>query len=89
MLHAGFSAHPDFSHIRGLGSSYYDTTSEPGRLQATTVQNDANQSRSEWVDVDMEMEAKLNDGYAKVRGRLSWSVSKCHTGERSALRGGC
>lgn len=68
MLNSGFSEHPDFEHIRTLGHNYYDQTSEPGRMQLTTVQTDWNQSRSEWIDTDMEMEAKLNKAYDEVSG---------------------
>ena len=70
MLNAGFSDHPDFANIRALGATYMDASFEPHRWTATTVTTDAMQTRSEWVDLDMEMEALLNDGYADVRALL-------------------
>ena len=65
--HPGFSSHPDFEHIRALGSKNYDGSFEPGRWTSFTTITDSNQTRSEWVDVDMEMEEMLNGGYAKVK----------------------
>lgn len=42
------------------------------------------QSRSEWIDIDMELEAMLNQGYAKVkalleRNRWVWTREKRKT----------
>jgi hypothetical protein len=70
MLQAGFSSHPDFEHIRGLGTAYQDPSLEPNRFTSFITVTDQNQTRSEWVDVDMEMEALLNGAYAEVRGVL-------------------
>lgn len=67
MLNAGFSANPDYQNIRTLGSFQYDESFESGRMTLLTVATDWNQTRSEWVDVDIEMEALLNEGYNKVR----------------------
>jgi hypothetical protein len=47
-----------------------DPSSEPGRWQTTYVTTDFNQTQAEWVDVDMEMEARLNGAYDKVRPAL-------------------
>jgi len=69
-LQAGFSDHPDFANLRGLGATYYDPSFEPGRLQTSVVMSDATQTRSEWVDTDMEMEARLNGAYAEARRAL-------------------
>lgn len=71
MLQAGFSTHPDFEHIRGLGSAYQDPSMEPNRFTSFITVTDHNQSRSEWVDVDMEMEAMLNGAYGEVKELLS------------------
>jgi hypothetical protein len=68
MLQAGFSSHPDFEHIRGLGTAYQDPSLEPNRFTSFITVTDQNQTRSEWVDVDMEMEAMLNGAYAEVGG---------------------
>jgi hypothetical protein len=51
-----------------------DPSSEPGRWQTTFIQTDFNQSRSEWVDVDMEMERRLNQAYDKVGARAGLVV---------------
>jgi hypothetical protein len=134
LLNSGFSEHPDFEHIRALGSARCgagrrgaaapaaaalllppcccrpaavaashalasqlvrraaakrmqlapalastptpnpnpqsrrtDPSSEPGRWQTTYVATDFNQTQSEWVDTDMEMEARLTGAYDKVR----------------------
>eukprot|EP00878_Enallax_costatus_P004612 GHUV01004857.1.p1 GENE.GHUV01004857.1~~GHUV01004857.1.p1 ORF type:complete len:341 (+),score=89.46 GHUV01004857.1:225-1247(+) len=71
MLNAGFSSHPDFEHIRGLGTTYIDPSMEPNRYTSYITQTDTHQTRSEWVDVDMEMENKLNQAYVEVKGMLS------------------
>jgi len=31
MINAGFSSHPDFEHIRGLGTTHLDLSMEPNR----------------------------------------------------------
>ena len=64
------SAHPDFENLRTLGAQWQDPSSEPGRWQMTTVITDNNQSRSEWVDTDMEAEAMLNGAYARVKAMM-------------------
>ncbi|KAG2425174.1 hypothetical protein HXX76_013928 [Chlamydomonas incerta] len=66
IMNSGMSAHPDYEHLRGLGANYFDGSSEPGRFQMTTITMDANQTRSEAVDTDMEVEALLNGGYKQV-----------------------
>jgi len=71
MLNAGMSEHPDFENIRTLGAQWTDSSSEPGRFQTYTIQTDQNQSRSEWVDVDLEMEMKLNGAYEEVKALLT------------------
>jgi hypothetical protein len=63
------SRHPDYRNIRGLGSLTYDASSEPGRFTQYTTTLDYNQSRSEAVDVDMEVEGLLNGSYAQARRR--------------------
>ncbi len=70
MLNSGFSAHPDFEHIRTLGHNYLDPSIEPGRWMLYTTTTDDNQSRSEWIDTDMELEALLNRSYAEAKARL-------------------
>jgi hypothetical protein len=37
-----------------------------GRFSSFTTVTDYSQSRSEWIDVDIEMESKLNVAYAEV-----------------------
>ncbi|GBF88960.1 cell division protein [Raphidocelis subcapitata] len=71
MLNAGMSAHPDFENIRTLGHNYMDPSMEQSRWTQYTVTTDANQSRSEWVDTDMELEDLLNGGYEEVKALLS------------------
>ncbi|KAF8073094.1 FTSH5 [Scenedesmus sp. PABB004] len=71
LLNSGFSSHPDFEHIRGLGTSYLDASMEPSRTTSFITVTDYNQSRSEWVDVDIEMEELLNGAYAEVKAMLS------------------
>ncbi|GFR46161.1 hypothetical protein Agub_g7689 [Astrephomene gubernaculifera] len=66
MVNAGMSEHPDYQHIRGLGQNYLDPSSEPGRFTQYTITTEFNQTRSEAVDVDMEVEASLNGGYQEV-----------------------
>ena len=73
LLNAGMSAHPDFANIRTLGHNYMDPSMEPSRWTQYTVTTDTNQSRSEWVDTDMELEALLNDGYAEAKALLARS----------------
>ncbi|KAJ9526816.1 hypothetical protein QJQ45_017440 [Haematococcus lacustris] len=70
LLNAGMSDHPDFANLRALGDQHLDPSFEPGRYQVTTVQTDYNQTRSEWVDVDMEMHALLNDSYSAVKNMV-------------------
>ncbi|KAI8462879.1 MAG: P-loop containing nucleoside triphosphate hydrolase protein [Monoraphidium minutum] len=70
MLNAGMSAHPDFENLRTLGHNYMDPSMEQSRWTQYTVTLDANQSRSEWVDTDMELEALLNDGYAQAKALI-------------------
>lgn len=67
MLNSGMSDHPDFQNLRGLGTNWYDPSSEPNRWQSFTVITDLNQSRSEWIDMDMEMEMKINGAYEEVK----------------------
>lgn len=74
MLNAAFSSHPDFEHIRGLGSTYQDPSMEPNRFTSYTTVTDYNQTRSEWVDVDIEMENKLNSAYAEVGSKRPHTV---------------
>ncbi|KAG2434013.1 hypothetical protein HYH02_012473 [Chlamydomonas schloesseri] len=66
IMNSGMSSHPDYEHIRGLGANYFDGSSEPGRFQQTTIVMDANQTRTEAVDADMEVEGLLNGGYKQV-----------------------
>ncbi len=68
MYGAGMSDNPDYEHIRGLGAVVYDPSSEPGRFTTTTVTLDTHQTRSEQVDVDLEVEQRLNGSYQKVGG---------------------
>eukprot|EP00775_Hariotina_reticulata_P010429 gene10429-10587_t len=71
MINAGFSSHPDFEHIRGLGTTHLDLSMEPNRFSSFMTVTDYNQSRTEWIDVDIEMENKLNSAYAEVKEMLS------------------
>jgi len=71
MLNAGMSDHPDFSNLRTLGDQWLDGSSEVGRFTTYTITHDNNQTRSEWVDTDLEMEALLNDSYARVKEMLA------------------
>ena len=61
------SEHPDFENLRGLGNTWYDPSSEPNRWQSFTVITDLDQTRSEWIDMDMEMERKVNGAYEEVK----------------------
>jgi len=70
MLNSGMSDHPDFSNLRGLGTTWYDPSSEPGRWQSYTISTDLDQTRSEWVDMDMEMEALIHNAYDSVTALL-------------------
>ena len=44
-------------------SLFISPTPPTGRWQSYTVITDQNQSRSEWFDLDMEMEARLGGAY--------------------------
>ncbi|KAG2487345.1 hypothetical protein HYH03_014060 [Edaphochlamys debaryana] len=66
MINSGMSDHPDYEHIRGLGSNFFDPSSEPGRFTQTTVTLDFNQTRTEQIDVDLEVEQRLNGSYKEV-----------------------
>jgi hypothetical protein len=68
MLHAGMSSHPDFENLRGLGTTYLDQSIEPGRWTTYITQTDQDQTSSEWIDIDIEMETKLNTAYDEVGG---------------------
>ncbi|GLI63674.1 hypothetical protein VaNZ11_006712 [Volvox africanus] len=70
IMNSGMSEHPDYEHIRGLGQNNYDPSSEPGRFTMYTVTLDSNQSRSEAIDMDMEVEARLNGSYREVLSML-------------------
>lgn len=67
MLHAGMSSHPDFQNLRGLGTTYLDPSMEPNRWTTYITQTDQDQTSSEWIDIDIEMETKLNTAYEEVR----------------------
>ena len=68
---SGMSDHPDFNNLRSLGTTWYDPSSEPGRWQSYTVITDQNQSRSEWIDMDMEMEARLGGAYEEAKALIA------------------
>lgn len=74
------SDNPDYEHIRGLGAVQYDPSSEPGRFTTTTITLDTHQTRSEQIDVDLEVEQRLNGSYQKVgveEGRIRCVTSVC------------
>eukprot|EP00955_Chlamydomonas_euryale_P094726 364885-Chlamydomonas_euryale.AAC.5 len=52
------------------GHTEYDPSSEPGRWQSYTISTDLDQTRSEWVDMDMEMEALIHNAYDSVTALL-------------------
>jgi hypothetical protein len=64
------SDHPDFENLRTLGTHWYDPSSEPGRLQSYTVITDVDQTRSEWIDMDMELEIKVSSAYEEVKAMI-------------------
>lgn len=68
MFHAGMSSHPDFQNLRGLGTTYLDPSIEPNRWTTYITQTDQDQTSSEWIDIDIEMETKLNAAYEEVGG---------------------
>lgn len=74
MLHAGMSSHPDFQNLRGLGTTYLDPSMEPNRWTTYITQTDQDQTSSEWIDIDIEMETKLNAAYEEVGGVLWCAV---------------
>lgn len=71
LLDSGLSEHPDYEHIRTLGVQYLDPSWELGRWTRTSVTTDNNQTRSEWVDVDMEMHRRLNVAYDEAKALLT------------------
>jgi cell division protease FtsH len=70
MLNSGMSDHIDYANLRGLGNTWYDTSFEPGRFQTYTVTTDNDQTQSEWVDMDVEMEVRVNGSYEKVKAMI-------------------
>lgn len=97
LVHAGMSEHPDFENLRGLGSNWYDASFEPNRWTSYTVITDMDQTRSEWIDMDMEMELKINNAYEEVKdliqrnrcGRLACVGNMCCAlGSRSLQNAG-
>jgi len=69
MLHAGMSSHPNFENLRGMGTTYLDPSMEPNRWTSYITQTDQDQTSSEWIDIDIEMETKLNKAYDEVGAR--------------------
>ena len=71
MLNSGMSEHPDYANLRGLGTTWYDTSFEPGRYQTYTITTDLEQTQSEWVDMDVEMEKRVNGSYDQVKDLIA------------------
>jgi hypothetical protein len=65
------SSHPAFENLRGLGTTYLDASMEPNRWTTYITQTDQDQTASEWIDIDIEMETKLNTAYEEVRPSCS------------------
>lgn len=90
------SEHPDFENLRGLGSNWYDASFEPNRWTSYTVITDIEQTRSEWIDMDMEMELKINNAYKEVKdliqrnrcGRLADWKHMVRSGNRAVHKAG-
>jgi len=60
---SGVNFHQHHSFVCFCGVLFASTL---GRFSSFTTVTDYNQSRSEWIDVDIEMESKLNGAYAEV-----------------------